>query len=62
MKKVGWVRVTINSETPRQKVEQALTDAFQGSLKENNEDSRTEQLIYVPPVHQKVVYLSLIHI
>lgn len=56
MKKVGWVRVTINGETPRQKVEQALTDAFQGSLKENNEDSRTEQLIYVPPVHHKVVY------
>lgn len=56
MKKDGWLRVTINEQTPREEVIRALEQAFHESLRENDVPTRSEKLIYVPPVNHNAVY------
>ncbi|MCI1975246.1 MAG: TerB N-terminal domain-containing protein [Limosilactobacillus sp.] len=56
MRKAGWLRVTINEQTPREEVNRALEQAFQASLKEDDSPAHSERLIYVPPFKQKTVY------
>ncbi|MBB1085502.1 TerB N-terminal domain-containing protein [Limosilactobacillus fastidiosus] len=56
MKKPGWVGVTIDENTPKEKVNRALEQAFQKSLKEAEAPTRPEKLIYVPPVDREAAY------
>lgn len=56
MKKPGWLRLTVDEQTPGEEVKRVLEQAFQESLREGERPTHSEKLIYVPPVNRKVTY------